>query len=378
LPRAASSSSDGQWPIAPTTPRKRAPCLASHLSRAPHFGQRGEVSSLVIGLEDCTADWATDPLRVHGSQGMPLHTRLGSLPVRLPRKLCNPAILVHPVDAVAERLGLPERIGGGHLLDEREAGNQVHEVLDDRGDAHPPGLPLVVGEHRRAGIERQEQLGEPGRLPGAAPEAAHQPPGGQEGRRVGQRLVGDQHRVAGEDAALEPEPLARAQRGGVGEEGVGRLPLGDLKTRASQALRVERASWSPGTHRRAATRPMQHGAHAPPVNEGSPAPPSASTTAAGLPARMASLGLVQAMTVYSKGHGIRLGLSIMKMRFLRALHGAGVPFHELGPAQPSYPEDGPISGYFYRHPDPVTPVCWLADEIAPAVEQAFARHQGGP
>jgi len=87
------------------------------------------------------------------------------------------------------------------------------------------------------------------------------------------------------------------------------------------------------------------------------------------------LGLVQAMTLYSRAHGIQLGLSVMKMRFLRALHGAGLPFHELGPARPTYPEKGPMSGYF-RHPDPVTPVCWLADELAPAVEGAIARYQG--
>ena len=88
------------------------------------------------------------------------------------------------------------------------------------------------------------------------------------------------------------------------------------------------------------------------------------------------LGLVRAMTVYSSEHGIRLGLSMVKARLLRALHGAGLPFHDLGPAQPRYPEDGPLSGYF-RHPDPVTPVCWLGDELAPAVERAIEAHQGG-
>ena len=87
------------------------------------------------------------------------------------------------------------------------------------------------------------------------------------------------------------------------------------------------------------------------------------------------LALVHAMTAYSKEHGFRLGLSILKTRFLRALHGAGLPFHELGPAQPRYPADGPLSGYF-RHPDPVTLVCWLGDELAPAVERAIEAHQG--
>ena len=88
------------------------------------------------------------------------------------------------------------------------------------------------------------------------------------------------------------------------------------------------------------------------------------------------LGLVQAMTAYSKRHGIRLGLSIMRVRFLRALHGAGLPFHELGPAQPIYPENGPLAGYF-QQPDPVTPVCWLADELAPAVDRAIEARQRG-
>ena len=81
--------------------------------------------------------------------------------------------------------------------------------------------------------------------------------------------------------------------------------------------------------------------------------------------------------MHSREHGLRLGLSIMKMRFLRALHGAGLPFHELSPARLTYPRDGAMAGYFYRHPDPVIPVYWLADEIAPSVLQAIARYQSG-
>jgi hypothetical protein len=90
---------------------------------------------------------------------------------------------------------------------------------------------------------------------------------------------------------------------------------------------------------------------------------------------LAPRSLVQAMTVYVKEHGLRLGLSIMKARPLRALHGAGLPFHELGPAPPTYLKGGPTAGYFYCHPDPATPVCWLADKLPPAVEHAASMNQ---
>jgi hypothetical protein len=88
------------------------------------------------------------------------------------------------------------------------------------------------------------------------------------------------------------------------------------------------------------------------------------------------LSLIQAITVYSQAHDIRLGFSIMKSRFLRALHIAGLPFHELAWSQLTYPHNGAMAGYFYRDPDPVVPVYWLAEEIAPAVARAIARHQG--
>jgi len=64
------------------------------------------------------------------------------------------------------------------------------------------------------------------------------------------------------------------------------------------------------------------------------------------------LGLIQALTLHAQRQGIRLGLSIMKAPFLRALNGADLPFHELSPAKPTYPRDAAMAGYFYRHPDP--------------------------
>ena len=35
-----------------------------------------------------------------------------------------------------------------------------------------------------------------------------------------------------------------------------------------------------------------------------------------------------------------------------------------------------MSGYFYGHPDPVTPTYWLGDEVAPSVVEAFSRYEG--
>ena len=40
-----------------------------------------------------------------------------------------------------------------------------------------------------------------------------------------------------------------------------------------------------------------------------------------------------------------------------------------------YPKDGLAAGYYHHHPDPVVPVYWRIDEIAPSVEQAIARYQ---
>jgi hypothetical protein len=48
---------------------------------------------------------------------------------------------------------------------------------------------------------------------------------------------------------------------------------------------------------------------------------------------------------------------------------------QLTPSEPArliYPEDGLASGYYHHHPDPVVPVSWRIDEIAPSVERAIA------
>src|SRR2546425_6942258 len=89
------------------------------------------------------------------------------------------------------------------------------------------------------------------------------------------------------------------------------------------------------------------------------------------------LGLIQAVSEYSQRHDIRCGLAIIKQRFLRALTGAGVRFREFPSARLIYPSDGVASPYFYRHADPVVPIYWLADEIAPSIERAITRYQGG-
>ena len=51
--------------------------------------------------------------------------------------------------------------------------------------------------------------------------------------------------------------------------------------------------------------------------------------------------------------------------------------HEIQPARLVYPSDGPVAGYYYRHPDPVVPVYWLVNEIAPSVEPAISTHMSG-
>lgn len=88
------------------------------------------------------------------------------------------------------------------------------------------------------------------------------------------------------------------------------------------------------------------------------------------------LGLIQAISEYVRPLGIRCGLSVIKRRFLRVLQGLGVRLHEIQPARLVYPSDGPVGGYYHRHPDPVVPVYWLVDEIVPSVEHAIARYQG--
>ena len=48
--------------------------------------------------------------------------------------------------------------------------------------------------------------------------------------------------------------------------------------------------------------------------------------------------------------------------------------HEIQPAGSSTRTHGPVAGHYHRHPDPVVPVYWLVDEIAPSVDQAIASH----
>ena len=68
-------------------------------------------------------------------------------------------------------------------------------------------------------------------------------------------------------------------------------------------------------------------------------------------------------------------MAIMKLRLLRALQGLGVRLVEIQPARLIYPKDGPAAGYVHHHPDPVVPVWWLVDEIAPSIEEAIARYE---
>jgi hypothetical protein len=86
------------------------------------------------------------------------------------------------------------------------------------------------------------------------------------------------------------------------------------------------------------------------------------------------LGLIQAISEYVRPLGIRCGLSVIKRRFLRVLQALGVRLHEIQPARLVYPSDGPVAGYYHRHADPVIPVYWLVDEIAPSVEQAISAY----
>jgi hypothetical protein len=94
------------------------------------------------------------------------------------------------------------------------------------------------------------------------------------------------------------------------------------------------------------------------------------TVAGGL---LVPLGLIQAVSVYSRGHAIRCGLAVVKQRLLRALCAAGVPLSEIAPSKLVYPEDGPTGPYYHRHADPVIPVWWRVDELAPLVAKAIAR-----
>ncbi len=60
---------------------------------------------------------------------------------------------------------------------------------------------------------------------------------------------------------------------------------------------------------------------------------------------------------------------------MHALLGAGVSLHVIPDARLIYPRSGPISGYFYRHPDPPVPVYWLDDDIVPSIERAIENYR---
>ena len=56
----------------------------------------------------------------------------------------------------------------------------------------------------------------------------------------------------------------------------------------------------------------------------------------------------------------------------------GVPLSEIASAKLVYPENGPTGPYYHRHADPVIPVWWTVDELAPLAAKAIARCQMGP
>jgi hypothetical protein len=87
------------------------------------------------------------------------------------------------------------------------------------------------------------------------------------------------------------------------------------------------------------------------------------------------LGLIQAVSEYSRRRGTRCGLAVVKHRLLRALFSAGVPLPEIPGAGLIYPEDGATSPYYHRHADPVIPVWWRVEELAPLAARAIARYQ---
>jgi hypothetical protein len=92
---------------------------------------------------------------------------------------------------------------------------------------------------------------------------------------------------------------------------------------------------------------------------------------------MVPLGLIQAISEHTRPLRMCCGRAAIKLRLLRALRGLGVRLHVIQPARLIYPKDGPVSGYYYHHPDPVVPVWWRVDEIAPSVEEAIALYQRG-
>jgi hypothetical protein len=89
------------------------------------------------------------------------------------------------------------------------------------------------------------------------------------------------------------------------------------------------------------------------------------------------LGLIQAVSEYSRLHGIRCGLAVVKQRLLRALSSAGVPLPDIPGATLIYPKDGPTGSYYHRHMDPVIPVWWSVEGLAPLALAAIGRYQEG-
>jgi hypothetical protein len=87
------------------------------------------------------------------------------------------------------------------------------------------------------------------------------------------------------------------------------------------------------------------------------------------------LGLMHAIALYSRQRGMRCGLASLKLRLLRVLRGAGVRVRDLRHQGVTYPKDGPLAGYFHRHPDPVVPVYFLGEEIVPSLVEALGRYE---
>jgi hypothetical protein len=86
-------------------------------------------------------------------------------------------------------------------------------------------------------------------------------------------------------------------------------------------------------------------------------------------------GLIQAVSEYSRRYAIQCGLAVVKSRLLRALLSAGVLLPEIHGTILTYPEDGPTGPYYHRHTDPVIPVWWSVDQLAPLAARAVARYQ---
>jgi hypothetical protein len=92
-----------------------------------------------------------------------------------------------------------------------------------------------------------------------------------------------------------------------------------------------------------------------------------------------TLGLLQAMGEHhvrgARQAPLRVGLATIKRRLLRGLRSLGLPLHEIVSEGVIYPPDGPVAGYFHRHPDPAVPVYWLVPEMIQAVRRVVARYR---